>query len=373
MASAPRPTLAWPLAIALACVVVYASLYPFSQWRDQGLSPWSFLLAPLPRYWTGFDVAVNVLGYGPLGFFLALSVMRGPGWRWPVGTATAVAALLSLLMEALQGYLPARVPSNVDFALNALGAWMGAVAAYLLERWGALQRWSEFRRRWFVGQARGALVLLALWPPALLFPASVPFGLGQVLQRLEDAVAGALVGTPFIEWMPLRDVELQPMLPGALALCVALGLLVPVLLAYAVVRELWQRLVALVGAMAVGVASTALSCALSFGPEHAWAWLDPSARLGLGLGLLAAVLALLLPARAATALALLALAVQLTLLNQAPVDPYFEQTRQVWEQGRFVRFNGLTQWLGWLWPFAALAYVLLRLSGTPARAGRGPL
>ena len=365
MARVNRPTLAWPLALALACLVVYASLYPFSPWRDQGLSPWSFLLAPLPRYWTGFDVAVNVLGYVPLGFFLALSVLRGPGWTWPVSIATAAAALLSLLMETVQVYLPSRVPSNVDFALNALGAWLGAVAAYLLERWGALQRWGEFRRRWFVGQTRGALVLLALWPAALLFPASVPFGLGQVLQRLEDAVASVLLGTPFIEWLPMRDVELQPLLPGALTLCVALGVLVPVLLAYAVVRERWQRLVALGGALVIGVASTALSGALSFGPEHAWAWFDPSARLGLGLGLLLAVLALFLPARAAIALALLALGVQLTLLNQAPVDPYFEQTRQVWEQGRFVRFNGLTQWLGWLWPFAALVYVLLRLSGSP--------
>jgi hypothetical protein len=57
------------------------------------------------------------------------------------------------------------------------------------------------------------------------------------------------------------------------------------------------------------------------------------------------------------------------LLNQAPSDPYFEQTRQVWEQGRFVRFNGLTQWLGWLWPFAALAYLLHRLLSTHVGLG----
>jgi hypothetical protein len=44
------------------------------------------------------------------------------------------------------------------------------------------------------------------------------------------------------------------------------------------------------------------------------------------------------------------------------VDPYFAQTLQSWEQGRFIRFNGLAQWLGWLWPFAALVYVLLRVS-----------
>jgi hypothetical protein len=34
---------------------------------------------------------------------------------------------------------------------------------------------------------------------------------------------------------------------------------------------------------------------------------------------------------------------------------------QSWEQGRFVRFNGLAEWLGWLWPYAAIALVLGRI------------
>jgi VanZ family protein len=373
MSANDRSTSTWPLALALACLVVYASLYPFSNWRDQGLSAWAFLSAPLPRYWTGFDVAVNVLGYSPLGFLLALAVMRGTDWGWPVTLASLGAALLSLSMEMLQGFLPSRVPSNLDLALNALGAWLGALAAYLLERLGALQRWGQFRRRWFIGQTRGPLVLLALWPPALLFPLTVPFGLGQVMQQLEEALGSALVGTPFLDWLPVREVELQPMLSGSVVLCVALGLLVPVLLGYAIVRWPWQKLVVLALACVLGVSSTALSSALSFGPEHAWAWLDGPVRLGLGLGLLAAALALLLPVRGAVALALLALGVQLTLLNQAAVDSNFEYTRQIWEQGRFVRFNGLTEWLGWLWPFAALVYALMRLSAPAARAGRNEL
>jgi hypothetical protein len=31
---------------------------------------------------------------------------------------------------------------------------------------------------------------------------------------------------------------------------------------------------------------------------------------------------------------------------------------QAWEQGRFIRFNGLAQWLGWIWPYAAALVVL---------------
>ena len=48
----------------------------------------------------------------------------------------------------------------------------------------------------------------------------------------------------------------------------------------------------------------------------------------------------------------------LSRVNQAPASAYFADTLQAWEQGRFIRFNGVAQWLGWLWPYAALVYVL---------------
>ena len=48
---------------------------------------------------------------------------------------------------------------------------------------------------------------------------------------------------------------------------------------------------------------------------------------------------------------------------QAPADPYFAQSLQAWEQGRFVRFHGLAQWVGWLWPYAAMGWLLSRLGG----------
>ena len=48
---------------------------------------------------------------------------------------------------------------------------------------------------------------------------------------------------------------------------------------------------------------------------------------------------------------------------QAPDDPYFAQSLQAWEQGRFVRFHGLAQWIGWLWPYAAMGWMMSRLGG----------
>ena len=94
-------TSASPLAVIYAGLLVYASLYPFADWRYHGVVPWGFLTSPLPRYWTGFDVAVNVLGYMPLGFLLVLSARRsGRSWH-TVTLATLLAGVLSLTMESL--------------------------------------------------------------------------------------------------------------------------------------------------------------------------------------------------------------------------------------------------------------------------------
>ena len=364
--SALQKSVALPLALALVCLIVYASLYPFADWRDQGISPLTYLTAPRPQYLVGFDVAVNVAGYAPLGFLLTLAFMRSGRTAWALTSALSaavlVAAALSLCMETLQSYLPSRIPSNVDLALNTFGALLGAITASALEKLGVVGGWSRFRARWFAPDARGALALLLLWPVALLFPAPVPMGLGQMFERLETALADALADTPFIDWLPLRDIELQPLVPGIELVCVALGALIPCLLGYGVIRTTRQRALFSLVMLAVGVGASALSAVLSYGPEHAWAWLDAPVRAGLGLSAVVALLLLPLPRRAAAAFALLALAAHLSLLNQAPASAYFAQTLQTWEQGRFVRFHGVMQWLGWLWPYAALLYLLARLS-----------
>ena len=355
-------TSALPLALIYAGLLVYASLYPFADWRYQGIVPWAFLASPLPKYWTGFDVAINVLGYMPLGFFLVLSALRSGRAGHAIGLATLMAGVLSLTMESLLSYLPARVPSNVDFVLNVVGAWLGALIAWSMEELGMIDRWSRLRADWFVPDSRGGLVLLALWPLALLFPPAVPFGLGQVLERLEAGLADALQDTPFLDWLPLRDIELQPLVPGVEWVCVVLGVLIPCLLGYCIIRSVSQRALFVLLVFALGLATTTLSAALSYGPEHAWAWFSLPVKAGMMTALTLVILMLRLPRRASAALVLLALGVYLSLLNQAPASPYFAQTLSTWEQGRFIRFHGLAQWLGWLWPYAALVYVLTQVA-----------
>jgi hypothetical protein len=366
-----RKTAAWPLAWVYAGLVVYASLYPFEGWRDQGVSFHQFVTAPWPRYWTGFDVVSNVLGYMPLGFLLALALLRSRNpsrlrtgvWRQPVLVAWLLACSLSGLMEALQSFLPARVPSQLDGLLNALGAWLGAVLAAGMERWGLLSRWSRFRARWFLSDASGSLVLMALWPLALLYPAAVPLGLGQVFERLQQELSDWMVG---VSWWPsdiFQPAELLPLMPGTELLCVSLGLLVPCLLGLSIASQRAARWLMCAGVLLCALVASALSAALSFGPVHAWAWVTPQVLLGLGLG--AAICALLIvrqiPPRVSAALMLLALGANLSIINQAPEGAYFAHTLQSWEQGRFIRFHGVGQWLGWLWPYAALMVVTARL------------
>ena len=108
-------------------------------------------------------------------------------------------------------------------------------------------------------------------------------------------------------------------------------------------------------------AATTLSTALNFGPEHAFAWITPGTLAALALGSGLALLLALLPRRVAAGLGLVLLTALAALVAQAPEDPYFAQSLQAWEQGRFIRFHGAAQWVGWLWPYVAMAYLLARL------------
>lgn len=363
-----------PLALLYAALIVYASLYPFSGWRLPGVPLLSFLVAPWPHWWTGFDLVSNLLGYLPLGALLFGALVRTGSRNGPASAlAVGGGALLSFGLEFTQNFLPQRVASNLDLALNALGTLAGVVLAWLIHRSGGVELWQAARDRWFIGRSAGGLALLLLWPIGLLFPLPVPLGTGQVLGHLLQGAAGMVEGTPveawFTQWFEAwgdaaaQRVGLAP--AGEFAL-VALGLLAPCLVAFTVSRPGWRRMVLVLGAAAIGCAATTLSTALNFGPEHALAWNTPrvSAALIAAAGL--ATLCSVVPRRAAAGLGLIALTALVTLVTQAPSDPYFADSLQAWEQGRFIRFHGAARWVGWFWPYAAIIYLLARVGARDA-------
>jgi VanZ family protein len=369
-----RPSRPASLALALAWVyaalVLYASVYPFAGWRWPPGQP-LLALAALP--WgvraSHFDVWSNALGYWPLGLLLTLWALRR-GQRQAAAAAWGILApaCLSFGCEVLQNFVPTRVPSANDWVLNCAGAAMGTALALALHRRGLLAHWQAFRQRWFSGDAAVALALLALWPLALMSPTPVPLGVGQIGGLLREAALAVTEGVPWAEpfyfsllGMARPGQEPLPVLAeGAL---MTLGWLAPCMVAFSVVAPGWRRL-ALVGALLLTSAlALTLSTLLNFGPAHALAWARPGTVPALLAAALLAGAAAPLGRLLVAGLGLMVLMALVLGVAQAPADPYFELQLQAWEQGRFIRFHGVVQWVTWLWPFAAMAWLLSRLVG----------
>ena len=186
----------------------------------------------------------------------------------------------------------------------------------------------------------------------------MPFGLGHVLGRIQPLVVELLAGTPAASWTEGWAVAARaaveaaaPALTSTTELSIiVLGLLAPCLVAFTIATPGWRRAALVIGAALLGAATTTLSTALNFGPTHAFAWTTQQALQALAIGTGAAMLLSLVPRRVAAGFGLIALTALVMLVAQAPADPYFAQSLQGWEQGRFIRFHGAAQWVGWLGP-----------------------
>ncbi len=328
-----------------ALLVVYASLYPLEGWRDHGLSPFAYLTSAWPRYVTGFDLAANVLGYLPFGFLCVLALH--PRLRGVAAFATALgsAALLSLGMEALQSYLPARVAANLDVLCNVAGGAAGAALGVLAVPsvlGGPLER---LRARAFLSGAEidAGLTLLGLWLFTQLNPATLLFAAGDLRDLFAPGVGRARGPEFFIAIEALT----------ATANLMSVGLLLSVLARPSQpVRAMFAGLV--VAALAVKV----LAFAIIMRAEHVLVWLTSGAQIGLAAGVLATLAAVSLPRVARLALAAVLIMAATVLVNLAPPNAYLAATLKLWQQGHFLNFNGLTRLVSTLWAFVALAYLM---------------
>lgn len=331
-------------ALAWCVLIVYASLHPFAGWRDSGASPLDFLDNGWPRYWTVFDLAANVVAYVPIGFFLTLALSRLPG-RWTGAVvATLLAALLSGTMEALQTWLPSRVPSHLDLACNALGGLIGALVAQGAGLSGLkhLESWLD-RHAAPVPHAELGLTLLGLWLFLPLSPEILLFGAGDLRHWLPLPAAVPYAAASF------------PVIEAGVTACnmLAVGLLLRFLCARSLTA--WCALPLFFAAC---LAIRTLAAAILIQPADALAWLTPGTRLGLLLGAGALVLALVLLAAIRLAVAASALLAGTALVNLAPANPYSAAALAVWQQGHFLNFNGLTRLVATLWPFLTLPFLL---------------
>ena len=96
----------------------YSILYPpflTPAWKEFALARWYYA-----------DLALNIAGFLPPGFFICAMLFQLRGGKRSVVLATVAGLLLSLTIEILQAYIPMRNSGTTDLITNTLGAGIGA-------------------------------------------------------------------------------------------------------------------------------------------------------------------------------------------------------------------------------------------------------
>lgn len=348
--------------LAYILLIVYASWFPFSGWHNNGLAPLTYLQnMALPRYWTWFDVGINIVGYIPLGALIVYSLHpRVRAWV-AVLLASICGILLSGTMEAVQSFLPSRVASNLDFFTNAAGCLAGAAggalsAVKLLDQ----SNLYRLRQHWFAQHASQGLVLLALWPLAQIYPQGYLFGLGQLLPILSEWLSSLLdMEIDLGAWLrPNANLTVEQYWLSE-TIITACGLTGAVLTLLCLLRRSAPKLALAISLIGAAVVVKTLASALLFSPENALIWITPGAKGGFLIGLIMLGGLGFAPHVAQRRLAAVTLLLSLGIINTTPLNPYFISTLQGWVQGKFLNFNGAAQFLSLLWPYFALWFLWL--------------
>jgi VanZ family protein len=178
----------WLLIGGILFLTAYGSLYPMTGWRSPDGSVWAQFFTRTDRFSFG-DVATNLVIYVPFGFVLVqLGASRRP-WTL-VLLATLAGFLLSGLMEVLQAFLPQRVSSVYDLALNVFGTAVGAIIGVSLYSSTALGRHLHQLRLKHCRddiEANIGLAVLALWAASNLMPFIPSLDVGQIKSGFKPA------------------------------------------------------------------------------------------------------------------------------------------------------------------------------------------
>ncbi|MES2933746.1 MAG: VanZ family protein [Pseudomonadota bacterium] len=353
-------TLARAAWLAYFFLIVYASWYPFSGWHDLGIGPLAYLNWTVPHYWTRFDVATNVVGYIPFGILTVYVLYPAIRGVWAFLMTLLIGALVSGLMEAVQTFLPTRVPSNLDFITNFAGAVIGAgIGMATIDKLLGRDRLRTLRQRWFLLDSSAALVLVTLWPLAQIYPQPYLFGHGQLVPIVSDWMSDLFESPVDIAAWLRQGVQLSVeqywLSETVITACGLSGALLALLCLLRPLAPRARLVMCLIGA---ALLVKALATALLFTPDNAFAWLTPGAQGGILLGVLMVSGLAFAPPMAQRRLALATLLISLLVVNIIPANPYFVATLQSWVQGKFLNFNGAAQFLSLLWPFCAVLFLL---------------
>jgi VanZ family protein len=333
------------LAGAYALLIINSSLYPFAGWRAPAEGLWAYLASGWPRYLNTWEIPLNVAGYVPAGFALAMHFLRRRPWQRALALATLAGFALSFCLESLQSYLPARIASNLDLASNGAGALLGAAFGCGLDNACSLrERLHAYRSRRVAHgvTADFAITLTLVWlfvqlNPELGFLGTADLGtlLGHeyglpysartylLLETLQTSLNLAAIGA----FLCILALSRKSWLAGA-AILLGCGALLKALAGYALLRTP-QPLVWLTPSLAAGVLAGAILLGL-------WYWSGASMKaLGLGALLCTCALSWVLP-----------------------VNPYLALMVRPIAHGHVSSINGATWWVAQVWPWMAMLCLL---------------
>jgi VanZ family protein len=346
------------LATLYGLAIVYASLEPFSPWLPPPAGTPFFLFGGTTR-WIRYDVALNILAYVPFGLFVAL-LRRGasPGRRIAFGLI--VGAAMSFAMESLQMYVPPRVASVNDLAMNSAGALLGAMFATAIARNASARRLLyRARGRLFLPGHLGdiGVGLLLLWLVAQMNPGIPLFAIAFDTDSV-TAVGAAVVATP----APHDTADSFVQAAGSGFQVLGVGLFVALLL------KRRRNAGSIVVAMIVGALALKGIAALVMLKPAVWqTWIKPAALAGIAVGAVLLRIALAMPRPVQVAVCAVALLSALgapvlapeTLAGGVPAALFG------WHYGQLLNYNGLTRTALQLWPVLAAIWLFV-LAGRPA-------
>lgn len=346
---APRSRLTLYLVVGYTLMVLYASLTPFSGWRDPGHDVLDFLVAPFTRYVLTFDVAVNVIAYVPLGFLAALTASPRLHPVIAAIAGTAAGAALSFGMEVAQGFLPGRVSSTLDLLTNTAGAMVGAiVAARARAAPLVVRRIASWRARLFVagGETDLGIALVALWFFSQLDPSLPLLGIVFFSTGIQAQLAG-LGAESAMRYIGPVSVSLT---------FVSLGLMLMLLM-----RTHRSALAALAALVSIAALTKLVAASILLRSEAAFLWVGIEIVWAIAIGAMLVGLAALLPRQHVLKLCAVALvgSILLALLKPGEEQSFLSLRFFRWRDLQLIRYTSLADTVAEVWPYAALAYLLL--------------
>ena len=218
-------------------------------------------------------------------------------------------------------------------------------------------------QRWFRQEARGILIVLALWPAAQIFPQSFLFGHGQITPGLSSWLA-SFTQSPVDISASLRqlmhlDFDQAWQFWFSETIITTLGMAGGVLMLLSLLRKNAPWIALAISFLFVTLLTKTLATGVFFGPENALRWLTPGALGGLIIGIMLVSGLAYTPARIQKRWAIMALFLCFMIVNLVPANYYFQSTLSAWSHGKYLNFNGAAHFLSLCWPVLALTFLLV--------------